>query len=210
MFVQVRYWLSTRILPTMHAAPIMAVMSSTTPREPHLLRFGLRQMFLFVTLVCVLLTLLVLTKGPWPLVIGATSALVAAHVFGTLIGNRLRDTSREVVEWRAANPALEDDVPQVNLRPSEAAKLAMPTTTHLAEHGHVCQWLLWFVLGGAVLGTVFGGTILGFTIGPRIGWAGWTIGAISCGVLGSWVAFLASSFYSIARHAWRDAHEKGS
>ena len=189
-------------------------MSSSSPPEPHLLRFGLRQMFFFVTLLCVLMALLVLTEGPWPLAIGATAILVAAHVFGTLIGNRLRDTSQEVVAWRAANPAFDDELPKANSPLSKAAKSALPppspTTTPLAEHGHVCTWLLWFVLGGAALGTILGGTILELTIGPRIGWAGWAVGAISCGVLGAWMAFLVSSFGSIARHAWRDAHEKGS
>jgi len=70
-------------------------------------------MFFFVTLLCLLCALLVLTEGPWPLAIGATSALIAAHIFGTLVGTRLRDMSQEVVQWRAANPALDDDSPQI-------------------------------------------------------------------------------------------------
>ena len=85
----------------------------------------------------------------------------------------------------------------------------MPPATPLADHGSVSNWLFWFVAGGALLGTLVGGLAIALTIGPRIGWPGWAVGTISCGVLGSWAAFLASSFSSIARNAWRHAHEKG-
>ena len=56
------------------------------PREPQLFRFGLRRLFLLVTLLGILLTLLVSTSGPWPLVISMVSLLVAAHVLGALLG----------------------------------------------------------------------------------------------------------------------------
>ncbi len=185
-------------------------MSSTPPREPHLLRFGLRQMLLFVTLICVLLALLVLTKGPWPLAIGASAVLVAAHVFGTLIGNRLRDTAQDVVEWRAANPTIEDDLPEVNVKHTNTATPVLPPATPLADHGRVSNWLRWFLAAGAILGTFIGGTILELSLGQRIGWAGWVVGVISCGVLGIWAVFLANSFWSIIRQAWRHSHEKES
>jgi len=181
----------------------------SSPREPHLLRFRLWQLFFFVTLLSLLCALLVLTDGPWPLVIGVTTVLVAAHVFGTLVGTRLRDTSREVLQWRSANSELDDDQPRANLQPGDVPKSALPPATPLANHGRVGHWLIWFVLAGALLGTVTGGTIIALTIGSRIGWAGWAVGTISCGVLGTWAAFLASSFSSIARHAWRHAEEKG-
>lgn len=87
-------------------------MPSSPPREPQLLRFRLRQMFFFVTLVCVLCALLVLTEGPWPLVIGASAVLIGAHVFATLVGNRLRDSSQEATQWRAANRGLDEEEPK--------------------------------------------------------------------------------------------------
>ncbi|MEM8946371.1 MAG: hypothetical protein AAGD11_14460 [Planctomycetota bacterium] len=184
-------------------------MSSSPPREPHLLRFRLRQLFFFVTLLSVLCAALVLTDGPWPLVILVTTVLIAAHVFGTLVGNRLRDTSDEMQRWRTADPRLDDDAPLADKELTEAAKLTLPPSTPLADHGRVSNWLVWFVVGGALLGMFVGGTILALTIGSRIGWAGWAVGTISCGVLCTWVAFLASSFGTIARHAWRHATEEG-
>ena len=183
-------------------------MPSST-REPHLLRFRLRQMFFLVTLLSLLCGLLVLTDGPWPLLIVVSTLLIAAHVFGTLVGTRLRDSSHEVRQWRSAHPTLDNDVPKADMQPTLESRAHLPPVTTLADHGSVSNWLLWFVLGGALLGTLVGGLAIGLIIGPRIGWAGWAVGTLSCGVLGTWAAFLASSFSSIARHAWRHAHEKG-
>lgn len=187
-------------MPTSDASP---------PPEPHLLRFRLRQLFVVVTLLSVLCALLVSTDGPIPLVIFVVTLLIVAHVFGTLVGNRLRDTSDDVRRWRSSNPGLDSDAPLADLHMTEAAKLAMPPTTPLADHGHVSNWMVWFVVAGTLLGMILGGLILWIALGDRIGWAGWVVGTISCGVLGTWFAFLASSFGTIARHAWRHAHEKG-
>jgi len=186
--------------PPRHPAPL---------REPHLLRFRLRQLFFLVTVLSVLCALLVLTEGPWPLVIGVTTALIAAHVFGTMVGTRLRDTSAEVLNWRAGNPAVNDDTPLAGLELDPALLETLPPQTPLADHAGANRWLLWFVVGGAIVGAIVGGTLLALTMGARIGWAGWVVGTLSCGVLGTWAAFLASSFSVIARQAWRHAEEKG-
>lgn len=183
--------------------------SSAPPREPHLFRFGLRQLLFFFTLAGVFCALMVKTDGPWPLVIGVTTLLIGAHLFAALVGNRLRDTSQDVIKWKAASSGVDDDAPRAESEPSEAAKASLPPTTPLADHGRVSHWLLWILIGGAIAGMILGGAILALTIGERIGWAGWLVGTVSCSVLGGWVAFLASSFGSIAKHAWRHASEKG-
>ena len=183
--------------------------SSAVPREPQLLRFRLRQMFFWVTLASVLCALLVLTEGPLPLVISTGALLVAAHVLGNLIGTRLRDTSHEVRLWRANNPRSTADAPVTCGRSAETAKQHLPLGTPLADHGRVSHWLLWIVAAGTLLGAIVGFTTIALTIGPQISWQGWAVGTISCAVLGTWGTFLASSFSSIARHAWREAEEKG-
>lgn len=164
---------------------------------------------MFVALLSVLCTLLVRTEGPIPLIIIVATLLIAAHVFGTLVGNRLRDTSADVRRWREAHPKLDNDAPRAEAELSDASKAVLPPTTPLANHGRVSNWLVWFIVGGALLSMILGGTLLWLTIGERIGWAGWIVGTISCGVLGTWTAFLASSFSTIARHAWRHARDEG-
>ncbi len=120
-------------LPSNRSASIMSCMSPTPPHELQLLRFGLRQMFFSVTLLCVLMALLVLTKGPWPIAIGAVTALIAAHVFATFVGTRLRDTTQEVEQWRAANRVCDEEALQGNLRFPEAAKSDLPPPTPSSE-----------------------------------------------------------------------------
>ncbi len=182
--------------------------ASLPRREPQLLRFRLRQMFFMVTLVSVLCALLVGTEGPWPWLISLAALLVAAHVLGNLLGTRLRDTSREVVAWRALQPGLLPDLPVATGQPIELAKLNLPPGTPLASRERVARGTAWFVAGGLALGLIAGCTTIALTIGPRIEWAGWVVGTISCGVLGAWAAFSASTFSSIARHAWRHANER--
>jgi hypothetical protein len=164
---------------------------------------------LLVALASVFCAALVGASGLWPLVICLAVLLVAAHVLGNLIGTRLRDTSHEVVAWRAVQPGLGPDHPVAAREPVELEKLRLPPGTPLGSHERIAHWTVWFVAGGLAVGLVAGCTAIALTIGPRIEWVGWIVGTISCGVLGAWAAFLASTFSAIARHAWRHAHERG-
>ncbi|MCG8448462.1 MAG: hypothetical protein MI725_02640, partial [Pirellulales bacterium] len=85
----------------------------------------------------------------------------------------------------------------------------LPPSTPLAKRGRVGgRWSIWLLGAGALLGAILGGGTILLTIGPRIGWAAWAVATLSCAVLGTWAAFLASSFSSIARHAWRHANDE--
>ena len=184
--------------------------SSDQPKQPQLFRFGLRQLFFVVTLLSVFCALMATTEGGWPLLIGAGTLLVGAHVLGNLIGTRLRDASADVQAWRAKNPQLNADRPRVNTEPYEIEDLGLPPCTPLANRGSVVgQWRYWLVASGAILGAIVGGTLIPWAIGPHVSWPGWAAGTISCMVLGTWLAFLACSFSTIARHAWRHASEEG-
>jgi hypothetical protein len=173
--------------------------------EPHLLKFRLRQMFFVVTLLSCLCALIAATKGPWPWVIGLSAAMVAAHVLGNLIGTRLRDTSSDVVRWRAADPKQVADQP-LTTPLADISKAAMPAETNLRNFGGLVAGMRWYVFGGLATGLLVAATLLAVTIGHRIGWAGWVVGSISGGVLGVWIAFMGVSFTTIARDALRQAH----
>jgi hypothetical protein len=174
--------------------------------EPHLLKFRLRQMFLVVTLLSLLSASVAMTEGPWPWVIVIIALMVAAHVLGNLIGTRLRDTSEEVVRWRSSDPRQSPDHPLMTPQPYDLASLSLPQETNLANFGRLVRGMKWFLLGGLLVGLILGCCVLALTIGHRIGWAGWVVGTISGAVLGTWLAFLAVSFTTIARDALRQAH----
>jgi hypothetical protein len=185
----------------------MSLPLETTERlqEPHLLKFRLRQMFAVVTLLSVLCALVAVTEGPWPWVISLGALMLAAHILGNLIGTRLRDTSAEVARWRSADPKQGPDYPRMT-PPAEVSTVSLPVVTNLATFGRLVAGMRWYLLAGLSAGLLLAGGVLALTIGNRIGWAGWIVAAISGGVLGVWAAFMAVSFTTIARDAWRQAH----
>ena len=183
-------------------------LSAKRAPEPQLFRFGLKQMFFMLSVAGVFCALLVGADGSWPLIISLAALLLGAHVLGNLLGTRLRDTSEEVLQWRAQQSGTGSDSPVATGQPIALAELDLPPRTPLASRQRVAHWTAWYVGGGLIGGLILGGTIMALTIGPRIEWAGWAVGTISCGILGAWAAFLASTFSSIARHAWRDANER--
>ena len=179
-------------------------------REPQLLRFHLRHLFIMVTLFSVLCAVLVTAEGPWPLVVVSAVFLVGAHVLGNLIGTRLRDSSREVSHWLSSQPEGHKELPRVTTRPLDQVKADLPPSTPLASKQRVARWTYWFVGMGASIGLIAGGAAVGSLSSHEMTWAGWLVGVISAGILGAWIAFLASTFSAIARHAWRHADEGSS
>ncbi len=175
-------------------------------REPQLLRFGLRQLFLFVSAAAILCAVAASTGGPWPWLVGFLASLVAAHVTGNFLGTRLRDSSAEVQRWKAANSPLGADVPAATPEPVRWSELGLPEQTPLGlfqpapprrVHGAT--------VAGAIAGGAVGIVALAYVSGEQTTWPGLVVGALSCGVMGAWLAMLVSSFWMIARHAWKHA-----
>lgn len=174
-------------------------------REPHLLHFGLRQMLLFVAGVSGLLALLAATEGSWPWVIGVTSLLIGAHVFGTLIGTRLRDTSSEVRDWRSAANGATDD-PIRTHQSIDRLRESLPAPTLLADKQRTPLLDFASAGAGAAVGFAAGLALILSTIGRDASWFGILVGAASCAVLCGWFTWLAVGFGAMARHAWRQAN----
>ena len=154
--------------------------------------------------------LLAITTGPWPWVIAFFTALIAAHVAGNSIGTRLRDTSEDVKRWKSAHAAAGSDEPAATPVPVAWEALDLPPQTPLAWHDPAPRRLNWVIAGVAAASAVGGTAALASLAGEHAGWPAIAVGAVSCGVIGAWVALLASSFWTIARHAWRHAQGKAS
>jgi uncharacterized membrane protein len=184
-----------------------AVPAAAPPREPHLFRFGLRQFFLFVSGIALLLGVMAMLRGGRAVALAFGAAMVAAHVLATFVGTRLRNSSRDVQRWsRARFGADEPELPPARA-PLTPAELAALTATPLAQHDHAPR-RTWLAFGGGLLaGGTLGAAIIPLIAGQHATGAEIGLGTVSCAVMGGWLALLASHFWSVARRAWRDANQ---
>ena len=175
-------------------------------REPNLVRFGLRHLFLYFSGATIVVAALTQMEGFWPLVLGCIVLLAAAHVFGTFLGTRLRDTSAEVQRWKARPGSRDRDYPIATPQPVRVAELKLPPPS-LASHERIGSQCRWVVAAGTVTGFVLGLLALNAVAGQDVTWPGLALGAVSCGVIGCWASLLCTNFYAIARHTLRQASE---
>lgn len=179
---------------------------ATPPSEPQILHFGLRQWFYFISGVVIFCALLARLETVGALVLASVVALIAAHIVGTVLGTKLRDTSGEVSRWKARPGSLDADRPVAVPQPVSLSELRLPETTTLAGQGSGVGRTRLAAAIGAVLGLVGGAAAIARFAGPDVTAAGVALGAVSCGVIGAWLALLTSNFWAIAREAWRHAH----
>jgi hypothetical protein len=177
---------------------------SIPEREPNLMRFGLRQLFSFISLATILVALLAHLGGVWPILLGAAIALVSAHVLGTFVGTRLRDTSSEVQRWKGRPGSADRDEPVAPPQPVRVADLALPAPS-LASHEDLGQWRHWCVAVGAIGGLFLGGAGIYTAAGDDVTAPGIAMGSLSGGVIGAWMTLLGTNFCAIVRQTLRQA-----
>lgn len=189
--------------------PLSAVESPTpqspVEREPNILRFGLRQWFYFVSGIIVLCALFASLEGEGAILLASVVALIVAHVLGTFLGTRLRDTSEDVVRWKARVGSEDADRPVSLPQPVSIGEVRLPETTSLASRSDDRRRSRWSAGLGGLAGCGLGAWGIDGLAGPPVTWAGLAFGAVSCGVMGAWIALLVSNFWAIARQALRHA-----
>jgi hypothetical protein len=178
--------------------------------EPQLFRFGMRQLLLFVAAVAALCALLAASGGAWRIIISALVALAAAHVFGTVVGTRLRDSSRDLQRWKSQGPPGSRDEPVATPPPIHWSQLGLPAATPLAHCESAPRRSQAALAAGMTLGAASGAAAIEYGLGQSVSWAGVAMGAVSCGVIGAWAALAAASFYAIARRTWKQASNDAS
>lgn len=176
--------------------------------EPNLLRYDLRQWFLFVSGIVILTAVMAQLDRLAALAVAGLVALIAAHVFGAVVGTRLRDTSGEVTRWRGRVGSPDRDDPIALPQPVAVNMLHLPETTPLATSGPGAWWNRWAIAGGGAVGVAMGAAALQASGSPDITRLGLLVGSVSCGVIGAWVTLLTSNFWSIVRQAWRHASDR--
>jgi hypothetical protein len=192
------------IAPENAVAASKPALSGANDREPNLMRFGLRQLFFLFSAATILTALLARMGGVWPYVTVSVLLLVAAHVFSTFLGTRLRDTSREVQLWKGRPGTADPDEPVAPRQPVCLADLDLRAPP-LASHEKIGRWRRCSVAAGAIGGAVLGMAGIYAAAGDDVTGPGLALGAVSCGVIGSWASLLGVNFYSIVRHALRQA-----
>ena len=194
-------------LSTDAAFPEPRLPGQTPPAEPQLpiLRFGLRQLFWFLTVVCLVLTSVVAAPRPGiaPLAVLLAVLVVVFHVVGTALGSRLREHSNEQIAWDSAHKPATD-------RPSTARLPATSARSPWHERGQPIRWR-WGLIGtGAAAGGSLGTVVFLRVDALAPSLSGVVFGALSMAVVGGWMAFLGSNFWVMLRRGWRDAvaHER--
>jgi hypothetical protein len=171
---------------------------------PHF-QFCLRSLLVYTTFLCLLLAAMVISKGIGAAAVLLVALVIAAHVLSTALGCRLRDLSTLRSEnggWRGDRAAETVDTPPT----CEPDVFAPPRPS--SWHGHERiggRRPPALVLAGILFGGVAGGGFLLAVIGDRTSAAGIVVGALSLGVVGGWLAFLATRFYYIFRHGLSEA-----
>lgn len=178
-----------------------------TQREPppQLFRFGLRQLLIFVAGLSALLAILSHTEGATPVVIGMGVVLVGGHIFGTMVGTRLRDHSRQLSAWQAKQ-VVGGDAPQIRPLPPGVSAADYTTVSPLADRVVVPWWGRLLTGAGIVLGTVLGGWFIHVVVAEPMTWAEWTIGAAVFGLSGGALGYLGGAFGCVTRVALKHAH----
>lgn len=174
--------------------------------ELPLFRFGLRNLFWFVAVVCTLLAGIVAAKGLTAVVLLLAALVVMAHLAATAIGNRLRAHADDRQAWEAAtNSARPSDNFATRQLPDRAPARAGPRSPWHERGSIALPWLSRLIIVAVAVGGLSGALLLRIAIGHRTSPAGIVVGAVSIAVLCGWFAFLAGSFYGIFRHGFREA-----
>jgi hypothetical protein len=169
-------------------------------------RFRLRQMLLFVTVICTVLGAIASTNGLLGLLLWIAAAVVAMHVFATTLGSRLRSES-DAEQTRNAMAYRLDDAKAAECERS-ARIAAIQAAPRSPWHGHRATYLPWLpriVVVAMILGGLAGAVILDLLIGRHASLPGIMVGAASISVLCGWGSFLCGNFYGVFRHGFREA-----
>lgn len=162
-----------------------------------LLRFGLRQLFAFFAAASVFLAILAALPGVSSLVVMLITTIVAAHLFATAVGTRLRAHTdrriqREPFDGKTYGQTTSEPVSTGYLSGRIAPSIS-PLQVRGASNFHR---LMKFVAAAAITGGIAGAALLFLIVGRSASLAGIAVGGVSSAVLCGWFAFLSGNFYS--------------
>jgi hypothetical protein len=174
--------------------------------ELPLFRFGLRQLFLFFAAASALFAALASTHGLTALVLLLATLVVAAHVFATALGSRLRSRADRERDFEAGERLPIASIASASERLSRVAAVrSLPRSPWHARGVTTLPWLRRFVIAAIATGGIAGAAYLAATIGYRTSPAGVLVGGLSAAVLCGWFTYLCGSFCGVFQHGFREA-----
>ncbi len=156
-------------------------------------QFGLRALFVGITVCGVLFALMSVLGLFWSAGLLLLLSLVGAHVIGNALGTRLRDGAPQAA--RRAEPRQAYDATRPHVAPAR----------RLQENTRVHRWLLVVAALGAIAGGTIGALVLLEVLGEHTSLPALALGIGSAAVLGGLFAFLLSSFFLVFLRAWSEA-----
>jgi hypothetical protein len=161
-------------------------------------QFGLRAMFIAITLLSGLFALSLVIGPTWSGMLAFIVLFALAHVVGNALGTRLRNV-------RSSHGVPRFDQGLNDRTHSQIAAIA--PARQLQENTSLRRpWLIAAVVTAAVFGTV-GGIAIATIVGKSLTIPGLALGIGSAAVVGGLFGFIVCSFWSVARMALREALE---
>jgi hypothetical protein len=180
--------------------------NESEPIACQLFRFRLRQlMAAFVAISALFATLAEMQGMAGPVLLLAIIVL-AAHVFATALGTRLRNQSDAEHAFADSTDLTHLAIPSAAERSARLVAVRSQVRSPWHARGTTAlPWLRNAVLVAIAIGAIAGSSYLAVTIGYRASPAGILVGGLSVAVLCGWFAFLCGSFYGVFRHGFREA-----
>ena len=191
-----------KVAATLNAGEARGVAADDLP----LFRFGLRQLLLFFAAASVLFAALASSHGLTAIMLLLATLVVAAHVFATALGSRLRKQADREQVFEAGERLPIASIASVSERMSRVAAVrSQPRSPWHTRGATTLPWLRRFVIAAIAMGGITGAAYLAATIGYRTSPAGVLVGGLSAAVLCGWFTFLCGSFCGVFQHGFREA-----
>jgi hypothetical protein len=180
--------------------------NESKPVASQLFRFRLRQLMAAFVAISALFAALAEMQGMAGPVLILAIVVVAAHVFATALGTRLRNKSDAEQAFADSTDLALVAMPSAAERSARLVAVRSQVRSPWHARGTTAlPWLRNAVLAAIAIGAVAGSSYLAATIGYRASPAGIFVGGLSVAVLCGWFAFLCGSFYGVFRHGFREA-----
>lgn len=160
-------------------------------------QFGLRTVFVCMTVLSALFALFVAVGPTWSAGLILFASLIGLHIIGNALGTRLQE--QRLQRLADANQDDDDQPPESLVAPTMAPARRLQENTALRR-----PWLVAAAVSATVFGSV-GGIIIALLVGNALTIPGLALGIASSAILGGFFGFMVCSLWSVARMALREA-----